>query len=81
MQLEIDHAWPVGRQLMNSLHGIFWCRAVARSGTLVLGRGNPPYPAKHILNLKLTKYNRWKLSVSLVCDFGAVIIDCHYRTV
>ena len=48
----------------------FLCKGVARSGTVALGRGNPPYQGKYILNLKFTKYNRWKLSVWLVCDLG-----------
>ena len=56
---------------MDSLLGEFCCKGVARSGTMVLGRGNPPYKVKYILNLKLTKYDRWKLSINLV------IIDCH----
>ena len=55
---------------MDSLLGDFWCKGVARSGTVALGRGNPPYKVKYILNLKLTKYNRWKVSVWLVCELG-----------
>ena len=55
---------------MDSLLGEFWCKGVARSGTVALGIGNPPYQSKYILNLKLTKYDWWKLSVWLVCDLG-----------
>ena len=61
IQLEIDHV---------CLLDDFWCKGVARSGTVALGRGTPPYKVKYILNLKLTQYNRWKLSVGLVCDLG-----------
>ena len=50
--------------------GDFWCKGVARIGTVALGREIPPYKVKYILNLKLTKYNRWKLSVWLVCDLA-----------
>ena len=53
---------------MDSLLDDFWCKGIARSCTVALGRGNPPYQVEYILNLKLTKYNRWKLSVWLVCD-------------
>ena len=53
---------------MDSLLGDFWCEGEARSGTVALGSGNPPYHVKNTFNLKLTKYSRWKLSVWLVCD-------------
>ena len=33
-------------------------------------RGDPPNPGKCIMNLKLTKYSRWKSSGWLVCDLG-----------
>ena len=33
-------------------------------------RRDPPYLGKYIINLKLTKYSRWKLSGWLVCDLG-----------
>ena len=55
---------------MDSLLGDFWCKRVVRSGTVALGRGNPPHKIEYILNLKLTKYDRWKLSVWLLCDLG-----------
>ena len=48
---------------MDSLLGDFWWKGVAMSGTVAQGRGNPPYKVKYIkyiLNLKFTKYNRWK---------------------
>ena len=55
---------------MDSLLGDFCCKGVARSGTVALGRRNPSYKVKYILNLKLNKDIRWKLSVWLVCEFG-----------
>ena len=55
---------------MDSLLGDFCFKGVAGSGTVALGGGNPPYKVKYILNLKLTKYNRWKVSVWLVCELG-----------
>ena len=33
---------------------------------------DPPYLGKCIINLKLTKYSRWKLSGWLVCDLGCL---------
>ena len=46
MQSEIDHVWPVGNC------GDFLCKGVARSGTVALGRGNPPYQVKYIVKLQ-----------------------------
>ena len=37
---------------------------------MALHRRDPLYPGKYIINLKLTKYNLWKLSGRLVCDLG-----------
>ena len=39
---------------MDSLLGDFWCKGLAKSGTVALGGGNAPYQVKYILNLKLT---------------------------
>ena len=44
---------------MDSLLGDFWWQGVGWSG-------------KYIINLKLTKYSRWKLSGWLVCDLGCL---------
>ena len=46
------------RKRVDSLLDDFWCKGVARSGTVALGRGNPPYQVEYILNLKLSKYDR-----------------------
>ena len=63
IKLEVDHVWPVGNWWIVCLV-IFGVRSVS----VALGKRNPPYQVKYILNLKLTKYNRWKLSVWVICD-------------
>ena len=48
---------------MDSLLGDFWWQGVAWTGT--------GYPTQaNLLNMKLTKYSRWKLGGRLVCDLG-----------
>ena len=37
---------------------------------VALHRRDPPYPGKYIINLKLTKCSRWKLSGWLGRDLG-----------
>ena len=37
---------------------------------MALDRRDPSYPGKYIINLKLTKYSRWKSSGWLVYDLG-----------
>ena len=52
---------------MDSLLGDLWWQGVAGSGT---AKKRPIPPGKYIINLKLAKYSRWKLSGWLVYDFG-----------
>ena len=52
---------------MDSLHGDFLWQGYFG---VALRRRDPSHPGKYIINLKLTKYSRWKSSGWLVYDLG-----------
>ena len=64
IQLDIDHIWSVGSWWIVCLV-IFGGRGWDE---MALHRRDTPYPGKYIINWKLTKYSRRKLSGWLLCD-------------